>query len=573
MLTDQSQSLKTSGWSRLFSKKALQKSSAEPAADAVSKRQQLRHKRQQLRQQLGVEMAQSCFQRPQEYPFTKNQRAHTTILFGGLTWKHEQLIQAFAEPLGYRFEPLPVPTVAGFQTGKEFGNNGQCNPTYFTVGNLVSYLQQLQASGVSRQEIIDNYVFFTAGACGPCRFGMYEAEFRLALQNAGFDGFRVILFQQKNGIFQGEEEQGLNLDVVFFLNLLNAFVIGDQLNEVAYRIRPYETHAGDTDKVLQRSIARIAETMKLFNTRKRPGLWSKLGLWYQLLFGRLFTDELKKIADDFDAISVDYLQPKPIAKITGEFWAQTTEGDGNYHMFTFLEKEQAQVLVEPIGTWITYLLHQALQKTKDQFSVNKHWAFRSRLLKKILMLKLGEKIFTSLWNRYRHALKSVPHPLVDQYHLKELASTHYNSRAQGGEGHLEVGKNIYYSSNNLCHMVLSLKPFGCMPSTQSDGVQSAIVNQYPDMIFLPLETSGESEVNAHSRVQMALGEARNKARSEFQTLLDSSGYSLQQIKEYVLQKHEFNSAMQPLEQPSAYAGVAARFLFQVTDSLKKHAYA
>ena len=54
-------------------------------------------------------------------------------------------------------------------------------------------------------------------------------------------------------------------------------------------------------------------------------------------------------------------------------------------------------------------------------------------------------------------------------------------------------------------MVLALKPFGCMPSSQSDGVQSAVINKYKDMIFLPIETSGEGEVNAHSRVQMALG--------------------------------------------------------------------
>src|SRR3712207_7985347 len=46
---------------------------------------------------------------------------------------------------------------------------------------------------LTKQEIIDRYVFFTAGACGPCRFGMYEAEYRLALRNAGFDGFRVLL--------------------------------------------------------------------------------------------------------------------------------------------------------------------------------------------------------------------------------------------------------------------------------------------------------------------------------------------------------------------------------------------
>ena len=56
------------------------------------------------------------------------------------------------------------------------------------------------------------------------------------------------------------------------------------------------------------------------------------------------------------AIEVDRLRVKPIVKITGEFWAQTTEGDGNFHMFDFLEREGAQVLVEPIGTWIMYML-------------------------------------------------------------------------------------------------------------------------------------------------------------------------------------------------------------------------
>ena len=71
-------------------------------------------------------------------------------------------------------------------------------------------------------------------------------------------------------------------------------------------------------------------------------------------------------------------------------------------------------------------------------------------------------------------------------------------------------------------MVLSLKPFGCMPSTQSDGAQSAVVSNYKDMIYLPVETSGEGEINAHSRVQMALGEAKNKAKKEFAEALEQS---------------------------------------------------
>ena len=57
-----------------------------------------------------------------------------------------------------------------------------------------------------------------------------------------------------------------------------------------------------------------------------------------------------------------------------------------------------------------------------------------------------------------------PHELADQYELQRIGHPFYNSRAGGGEGHLEVAKNIYYSNKDLAHMVLSLKPFGCMPS-------------------------------------------------------------------------------------------------------------
>ncbi len=41
------------------------------------------------------------------------------------------------------------------------------------------------------------------------------------------------------------------------------------------------------------------------------------------------------------------------------------------------------------------------------------------------------------------------------------------------------------------------------------------------MIYLPVETSGEGEINAHSRVQMALGEAKNKAKKEFAGALEA----------------------------------------------------
>ena len=85
------------------------------------------------------------------------------------------MIKAVFRGSGYKCENIPTPVVADFQAGEEFGNNGQYNPTYFTVGNLVRHLQGLEKQGLTRRQIIDNYVFFSAGSCGPCRFGMYEA--------------------------------------------------------------------------------------------------------------------------------------------------------------------------------------------------------------------------------------------------------------------------------------------------------------------------------------------------------------------------------------------------------------
>ena len=195
-------------------------------------------------------------------------------------------------------------------------------------------------------------------------------------------------------------------------------------------------------------------------------------------------------------------------------------------MFKFLEKEGAQVLVEPIGTWIMYMIHQAKQQIRDERGLdlvqknvpkwNLKEIFGSHLntQQRLAKLTVAEAIFKREYHRLIDALGGIAHHLTDQYELQRLGHPFYNSRAGGGEGHLEVAKNIYYSNKDLAHMVLSLKPFGCMPSTQSDGAQSAVVSTYKDMIFIPVETSGEGDVNAHSRVQMALGEAKVRAKNE-----------------------------------------------------------
>lgn len=552
----------------------------------------LLEERKRLEKEYGVEdIKRNHFKRPFERVFTKNQRKDTTILFGGLTWKHEQLIKGALEGLGYKTDYIPVPDKKAFQLGKEYGNNGQCNPTYFTVGNLVQFLQGLEAKGLTKQEILDNYVFFTAGACGPCRFGMYEAEYRLALRNSGFDGFRVLIFQQTGGLSQEEAEAGLEMNLDFFLGILNALMVGDLINDIAYQIRPYEVNSGDTDKALEKSINLFSERLK---SKKYFDFNSKLGKFIQKIptseyivkfldqiLGDYYLDTMNEVKAIFNEVKVDRTRMKPIVKVTGEFWAQTTEGDGNFNMFPFLEREGAQVLVEPIATWIMYMLHQAKKVNEDERGIKISNELGDKLSKKEklkleadykkikVILTIAEKIFDREYNRFRKCLNEMPHELIDQKILTDLAHPYYHSRVEGGEGHLEVGKSIYYTIHNLCHMVLSLKPFGCMPSTQSDGVQSVVTSVYKDMIFLPIETSGEGDVNAHSRVQMALGEAKAKAKLEYKEALDKTGYSLDEIKAYVEANDELQRPFYKVSHRKGISGIGANFLLDVAERMKK----
>ncbi len=177
---------------------------------------------------------------------------------------------------------------------------------------------------------------------------------------------------------------------------------------------------------------------------------------------------------------------------------------------------------------------------------------------------LSERIWNRQHARTARHLGGLTRRLAPQSELARLAHPFYHSLARGGEGHLEVGKNVYYTTHRLCHMVLALKPFGCMPSSQSDGVQSAVVNRFRDMIFLPIETSGEGEINAHSRVQMALGEAKAKAKAEFEQALASTGKKLDEIKAYAAEHRQLRSPFYPVPRRRGVTGVAANFVLHVS---------
>ena len=469
----------------------------------------------QLRGEMGLEKKElEHFEKPFERSWPMSEKETTTILYGGLTLAHEELVAEAMKGLGYRVQPIPCPDNDALTLGKEYGNRGQCNPTYYTVGNLVKYLRELKDAG--EENVEDRYVYVTAGACGPCRFGMYEAEYRKALRDSGFGKFRVLLFQQGGGFNQSGEDAALELNAKFAVTLLKSIMVGDMVNELGYKIRPYEINKGETDRVIEEVKVILGDAL-----REKRSIFRAL----------------RKVRKQFSKIKVDYTRVKPKVKITGEFWAQTTEGDGNYHMFSWLESEGAEVQVEPIGTWIEYLIWSAKHTAEEKLRID------PTRKKTIRILKFGSVVFRVWYNLYRRALGFRTDSLPNQRKLAEYAEVYYNTHLKGGEGHLEIGKNIMVTAEKHSQMVVSLKPFGCMPSTMSDGVQSRVVADYKDSIYIPIETSGDGEVNVKSRVQMKLYEAKMKARQEIKDVLEEHKVTMEQVKDYVAKHPKYSNGM------------------------------
>ena len=474
-------------------------------------------------------------------------RDRTTILLGGLTHSHDRLCCAALRGLGYQAVVLDCPDQEALQLGKEFGNRGQCNPTYFIAGNLLKHLIQLRDHcSLPTQQIIDRYVFVTIGSCGPCRFGAYISEYRKVLRDAGFQGFRVLLFQQQLGI-KGVESNAIDLvDSHLTLSIIRALILGDVLNLLGYRLRPYETVAGTTDTALEQ--CRQILSAALENRRS-------------------VVRALYRCRCILRRVAIDRSVPKPVVSIIGEFWAMTTEGEGNHQLQRFLEEEGVEVDIQGITNWLLYLIWGERHTIRERMALRQYDLPPGGLggmhpTHKLWELAMIDGSIRGIFQIYATLIGLHGYHLPDMDKIARLAGQYYNINVSGGEGHLEVGKLIHAVEDRLNHMTISVKPFGCIPSSGvSDGVQSLITARWPEAIFLPVETTGDSRTNVYSRVQMMLFKARQRTRAEFEQALAATG-----LDQAAFRRRLANSlyGRYPLLRPKhRVAGLAANLVYEL----------
>src|SRR5690349_5748077 len=483
-------------------------------------------------------------------PFTRQERDSVTILFGGLHWRAERIMQAVLEGSGYRARVLPVATKDDLLTGREVADIGQCCPTSFTTGNLVNFLKK-EAKATSAEEVNEKFVYLTAGSCGACRFGQYHQSYELALRNSGLDAFRMFLLAQDQLDQKAAMGDGLDLNLPVTLGCLWAIFCTDLVQDLEYQVRPFEVVPGQTEAVVKESIELLYQA---FRNRPKHGPWRSI-LWF--LATGYFAKAMREICRKFDAIEVDRLRVKPVVKITGEFYLQTVEGDPNYNIHRWLEAEGAEVYPAGITVWMDYLLRLGLQRFEDYSGIEKG----ARL--KLGLGRTVQALYRGIVARLRRAMDNLPHDIPRQLELRRLAAPYFHSRLDGGEGDMLVGKAIWAHQQKKAHMICELSPYSCMPNTMSIGAMAGVIGKHPDLLYAPLEIKGDAEVHALSRCQMILTEAKKRAQREFDEALAASGLTLEDVRAYIDAHPAMKTATYRVPHDGRACGTAARLVLHV----------
>ena len=137
----------------------------------------------------------------------------------------------------------------------------------------------------------------------------------------------------------------LNFTPTFFIALIKAIIIGDIINLLTYKMRPYEVEKGSVDQAVE-----VCKNIVSQAFSKHASLIK--AMW--------------KCRSILEKVKLNRLQPKAKVMVMGEFWAAMTEGDGNYNLHKFLEAEGAECIPQPILNRLMLSLWEAEQALKNR---------------------------------------------------------------------------------------------------------------------------------------------------------------------------------------------------------------
>jgi predicted nucleotide-binding protein (sugar kinase/HSP70/actin superfamily) len=408
-----------------------------------------------------------------------------TWLVGGLSSVHDPLLAAALRGAGFRAVAVHPRTDSGLRRARSLGNHGQCNPAHYAVGAV---LEHARRSGEDPAAFADRHGWLTAGSCGPCRLAAFGFEYARVLAGAGLE--RLPVAQIEPLVFMtGRVRAGLPCIGPQAANaLLLAVVAGDVLTTLGHALRPYAVDPCDVDSLLESGVGDVAEALE-----RRASLVAPL----------------RRLRAGADMVARVVARALPRVLLVGEPWMTLADGDPSYDLARRLGAHGVEVDAPMACDWLHYRIWEEEREAGAEPGGPEMGA-------RIRTLRRADRRIRALWRFLAAAVRLGRARRPDMNELATLAGSHYDPDVRGGSAHLEVGRALQADRDRTAHLVLSLKPFGCIPSSHvSDGILSVVLRRGRRLPFLALETCGDADATAESRVEMAIHAAALAAADDF----------------------------------------------------------
>ena len=350
----------------------------------------------------------------------------TTLWIPAMHEVGSALVAASLRRNGILAQPLPPETDEAFVRGRSSTRGGECLPCPATLGSFLDTVKK--AGGGS-----GDHALLMPTASGPCRFGQYCTQNRLALDDEGWDPIRIVSWTSSNN-YAGLEPKARRY-------MWTGLLLGDLLFKLRCRVLPYERNEGETEALYER--------------------------WRDILVGAMERgDKLEPVVkaahDAFDAVP-RHSGRKPLVGIVGEIYVRSNRFT-NQDVVRSIEAAGGEAWLAPISEWILYIGHLDMNGLGNTAK-----GFRAKIS------AWARNNFLARDERKWLALAS---PLLDERHEPSVIDTVEAGRRWVpeefvGETILTIGRSIEFMKNGA-DLVVNAAPFGCMPGALTSGVLQAV---------------------------------------------------------------------------------------------------
>ena len=410
-------------------------------------------------------------------PFTREMKKNHTILAPQLSPIHFRMIEAVFNRSGYRTRILENASSEDIETGLKFVNNDACYPSILVVGQLVNAL-------LAGEYDPDNCSVLITQTGGGCRATNYVAFLRKALREAGFPQVPVIAMSA-GGI---EKNPGFTLSPKLLHQAAQALVLGDLLQTVLLRVRPYETKPHSANALYQ--------------------YWDQVTReWFQgdgyspLLEKKIaFKGLVEAIVQTFDALPIRPERDKPRVGIVGEILVKF-HPDANNNVIGVVESEGCEAVLPGLLDFFLYSFSNA-RWNHEQLGTSAKSALVGDTLVRVLELYRRPMVKALQKTSGKFS------PPVTIHELGEKARQVLSLGNSSGEGWFLTAEMIELIESGAPNVICA-QPFACLPNhVTGKGMIKELRRQFKDANIVAIDYDpGASEVNQLNRIKLMISTA------------------------------------------------------------------